>query len=49
MSELKLLHSIPLKNKLGEGIIWHGASQSVWWTDIHGRFLYQLFCFIKPT
>lgn len=43
MSELKLLHSIPLKNKLGEGIIWHGASQSVWWTDIHGRFLYQLF------
>lgn len=43
MSEFTLLHSIPLKNKLGEGIIWHGASQSVWWTDIHGRFLYQLF------
>ena len=43
MSELTLLHSIPLQNKLGEGIIWHAASQSVWWTDIHGRFLYQLF------
>lgn len=43
MSEFTLLHSIPLKNKLGEGIVWHGASQSVWWTDIHGRFLYQLF------
>ena len=43
MSELTLLHSIPLKNKLGEGIVWHGASQSVWWTDIHGGFLYQLF------
>ena len=43
MSELTLLHSIPLKNKLGEGIVWHSASQSVWWTDIHGRFLYQLF------
>ena len=42
MSELTLLHSIPLKNKLGEGIIWHNASQSVWWTDIHGRCLYQL-------
>jgi len=43
MSEFTLLHSIPLKNKLGEGIVWHGASDSVWWTDIHGRFLYQLF------
>lgn len=43
MTELTLLHSIPLKNKLGEGIVWHGASESVWWTDIHGRFLYQLF------
>ncbi|MDR7122363.1 SMP-30/gluconolactonase/LRE family protein [Rheinheimera soli] len=43
MSDFTLLHSIPLKNKLGEGIIWHGATQSVWWTDIHGRFLYQLF------
>lgn len=43
MSEFTLLHSIPLKNTLGEGIIWHGASESVWWTDIHGRFLYQLF------
>ena len=37
MSELTLLH------KLGEGIVWHGASESVWWTDIHGRCLYQLF------
>lgn len=43
MNDFTLVHSIPLKNKLGEGIVWHGATQSVWWTDIHGRFLYQLF------
>lgn len=36
-----LLHSIPVKNQLGEGVIWHPQQQTLWWTDIEGK---QLFC-----
>ena len=39
---LQLLASINVKNRLGEGIFWHAASSSVWWTDIHGQALFQL-------
>ncbi|WP_215396610.1 SMP-30/gluconolactonase/LRE family protein [Rheinheimera oceanensis] len=39
---LQLLASISVKNRLGEGIFWHAASSSVWWTDIHGKALFQL-------
>jgi L-arabinonolactonase len=43
MTALSLVHKIKLDNQLGEGIVWHSASQSAWWTDIDGRGLYQLF------
>lgn len=39
---LQLLASISVKNRLGEGIFWHAASSSVWWSDIHGKVLFQL-------
>ncbi|MDX3775412.1 SMP-30/gluconolactonase/LRE family protein [Chromatiaceae bacterium AAb-1] len=39
---LPLLGSIAVKNRLGEGVFWHQASSSVWWTDIHGKALFRL-------
>ncbi|WP_337880754.1 SMP-30/gluconolactonase/LRE family protein [Rheinheimera sp.] len=42
MAELKLIASFQLDNLLGEGVVWHPLSQSLWWTDIHGKALYQL-------
>ncbi|WP_337843375.1 SMP-30/gluconolactonase/LRE family protein [Rheinheimera sp.] len=42
MAELKLIASFALGNLLGEAVVWHDASQSLWWTDIHGKALYQL-------
>ncbi len=40
--QLELIASIPVANRLGEGIIWDEQSSSVWWTDIHGQQLYRL-------
>lgn len=39
---LKLIQTLDVKNVLGEGVLWHAASQSLWWTDIHGQLLYRL-------
>jgi len=33
--------SIPAQNILGEGVSWHDETQSLWWTDIHGRRLFR--------
>jgi len=45
MNELKipkLIGMLPVKNELGEGVIWDAPSGSVWWTDIKNSLIYQL-------
>ncbi len=37
---MKLIKILDVKNKLGEGIVWHPNQQSLWWTDIHSAKLY---------
>jgi sugar lactone lactonase YvrE len=37
-----LLESIMVGNTLGEGVLWNGRTQSLWWTDIEERRLYCL-------
>ncbi|PTY35641.1 hypothetical protein BGP77_08305 [Saccharospirillum sp. MSK14-1] len=39
--QLELLFSLDLGNELGEGVQWHHASQTLWWTDIHQSRLYR--------
>jgi len=34
--------SIDVTNRLGEGIVWHSLTNTLWWTDIHGC---QLYCY----
>jgi L-arabinonolactonase len=36
-----LLTTIPVKNTLGECILWDEITGSVWWTDIHAAVLYR--------
>jgi sugar lactone lactonase YvrE len=35
------IESIRVGNTLGEGVLWDAESQTLWWTDIHGRKLYR--------
>jgi len=37
---LNLRETIDVNNTLGEGVVWHAKSQSVWWTDIEQKKLY---------
>lgn len=37
---LRLIESVDVNNILGEGVVWHKPSQSVWWTDIEQNKLY---------
>lgn len=37
---LKLIDTVDVSNTLGEGVIWHAKSESVWWTDIEQNKLY---------
>lgn len=41
MRDCKLIATLEVNNRLGEGIVWHADSQSVWWTDIHSCCLYR--------
>lgn len=41
-SSVELLFSIDCDTALGEGVQWHAASQTLWWTDILSS---QLFCY----
>ena len=44
MTELKLprlIEVLPVKNELGEGVIWDAQSGSAWWTDIESRRIYR--------
>ncbi|MGS2722666.1 SMP-30/gluconolactonase/LRE family protein [Porticoccus sp. GXU_MW_L64] len=44
--EAELIHSIPVHNTLGEGVVWDARSQSVWWTDIQQS---RLYCMAYPS
>ena len=37
---LRLIDTVDVSNTLGEGVVWHIKSQSVWWTDIEQNKLY---------
>lgn len=37
----KLIDTIPVKNELGEGVIWDSSSGSAWWTDIENSLIYR--------
>ncbi len=37
----RLLDIIEVGNTLGEGVQWNAATESLWWTDIQARLLYQ--------
>jgi L-arabinonolactonase len=41
VSELTLLTTLELENKLGEGVIWDPVGGIFWWTDIEGHRLYR--------
>lgn len=41
MSAITLIGTIPVKNLLGESILWDERGQCVWWTDIHNAVLYR--------
>lgn len=32
---------LDLRSELGEGLHWHAGSSSLWWVDIHGRWVYR--------
>lgn len=38
---MKLVKTLKVQNELGEGVQWHHASNSLWWTDIQKSILYQ--------
>lgn len=38
---MKLLHSLDVKNQLGEGVLWDIRTQSAVWTDIEGARFWQ--------
>ncbi|MDM3870059.1 SMP-30/gluconolactonase/LRE family protein [Porticoccus sp. W117] len=42
----ELIHSIPVHNTLGEGVVWDARSQAAWWTDIQES---RLFCMAYPS
>ncbi|GGO67710.1 SMP-30/gluconolactonase/LRE family protein [Bowmanella pacifica] len=35
-----LITRLPVQNRLGEGVLYHQASDSIYWTDIKGKALY---------
>lgn len=37
----ELVHSIPVANVLGEGVLWNERRRSVWWTDIERAKLFE--------
>lgn len=37
----ELIATIPVRNRLGECILWDDRSQQVWWTDIHACRLFR--------
>lgn len=37
----RLIDVLPVKNELGEGIIWDARSGSAWWTDIENSLIYR--------
>ncbi|MFT3906312.1 MAG: SMP-30/gluconolactonase/LRE family protein [Steroidobacteraceae bacterium] len=41
IGEPRPLEIIAAANTLGEGVLWDGATQSLWWTDIEGRQLHR--------
>ncbi len=38
---LRLIDTVDVNNTLGEGVVWHEKSQSVWWTDIEQNKIYS--------
>jgi L-arabinonolactonase len=40
-AELTPVAILPVRNVLGEGILWDSRRQVLWWTDIQGRRLYR--------
>lgn len=37
----EFIHSVPVSNRLGEGIVWNEKRGSVWWTDIQNSALFE--------
>ncbi|NQY87389.1 MAG: SMP-30/gluconolactonase/LRE family protein [Colwellia sp.] len=37
---IRLIDTVDVNNTLGEGVVWHEKSKSVWWTDIEQNKLY---------
>jgi len=37
----ELLQTVEVANTLGEGVLWNGRRQTVWWTDIEGSALFE--------
>ena len=42
MDNCHFITSIDVTNRLGEGVVWHAPTETLWWTDIHGC---QLHCY----
>lgn len=42
MAIAHLIETIEVSDTLGEGVLWHAADASVWWTDIQGRRLHRM-------
>jgi len=40
--QTELLDCIDVGNTLGEGVVWRGSDQTVWWTDIQACRLFQM-------
>lgn len=38
----EIIHSVNPANELGEGIVWDHRSQTLLWTDIHGKKLFRM-------
>ena len=41
MVSTRLVETLRVENKLGEGVIWDAVGAAVWWTDIEGSTLYR--------
>ncbi|RUO32443.1 SMP-30/gluconolactonase/LRE family protein [Aliidiomarina soli] len=41
MDNCQFIGSIDVANRLGEGIVWHAQTETLWWTDIHGCQLHR--------
>jgi len=39
MTNCDLIHTLPVKNTLGESVLWNELTQAIWWTDIEGKKL----------